>query len=196
MSPSLADQVKKNVWAIAVLVRNNEEVLEVLDHLQRNPLGEKPLLAVHSTISPECASNIWAKGLGTYRLIEMPLTGGASSAERGKLASFWYSHPAHFQAVTRFLAAYCDLKKATSLPNAGDPARLKVCNQIAIAGNLFGAAECLALAQRLGLDIAVVRSSTLNGAAKSYSMEHHALHMVQCSHGSGIIIENLQKDLA
>ncbi|MBG0776589.1 MAG: NAD(P)-dependent oxidoreductase [Desulfovibrionaceae bacterium] len=78
-------------------------------------------------------------------------------------------------------------------PGAGQHA--KMCNQIAIAGNMIGVCESMRYAVRSGLDPETVLSSITKGAAGSWSLQNLAPRMIKGDKAPGFMIDHFLKDM-
>ena len=104
------------------------------------------------TISPrdveEIASELEAAGIAT---IDAPMSGGPARARDGSMSLMVACAEAVFESNRPLLEAV-SRKVFRVGERVGDGARTKLVNNMLAAINLVGAAEALALAQRLGLD--------------------------------------------
>ncbi len=113
--------------------------------------GQTVLLC--STIAPEdtvaLAAGLAERGIGC---IDAPMSGGPARARDGSMSLM-------LAAPQALLARHADLLQALSSrrfvisERAGDGARTKLVNNLLAGINLVGAAEVMALAERLGLDL-------------------------------------------
>lgn len=104
------------------------------------------------TIAPEDAERIAAalaeRGLAP---IDAPMSGGPARARDGSMSLMVACADATFEAQHALLSAL-SARVFRVGTRAGDGARAKLVNNLLAAINLAGAAEAVALAQRLGLD--------------------------------------------
>jgi putative dehydrogenase len=104
------------------------------------------------TIAPQDVEAL-ADGLARHRLtvIDAPMSGGPARARDGTMSLMVACEDGAFEAHRLLLEALSNrLFRVGTRP--GDGARTKLVNNLLAAINLAGAAEVLALAQRLGLD--------------------------------------------
>ena len=105
-----------------------------------------------STISPTDTEEIAAR-LGAIPMLDAPISGGPARAHAGTL-SMMASGPAeafaHCAPVIDAIAARCF--RIGERP--GDGSRMKVVNNMLAAANLAAGCEAMAMASRLGLDLA------------------------------------------
>lgn len=104
------------------------------------------------TIAPQdveaFASRLAALGVHT---VDAPMSGGPARARDGSMSLMVACAPAVYEAQTALLQALsAKLFRISERP--GDGARTKLVNNLLAGINLVGAAEVLALAERLGLD--------------------------------------------
>jgi L-threonate 2-dehydrogenase len=104
------------------------------------------------TISPEdveaCASALAVAGIAC---LEAPSAGGPARARAGRMSLMLAGDPAVCEAQAALLADLADPVFRVGA-RVGDGARTKLVNNLLAGIHLAGAAEVLALAQRLGLD--------------------------------------------
>ncbi|AOF87787.1 trkA-N domain protein [Hydrogenophaga sp. RAC07] len=141
--------------ALVIVVVDADQCREVLWGEEGASVGMRPGQAVVlcPTIAPEdtvsIAQRLAAQGIDC---IDAPMSGGPQRARDGRM-SLMVAAPA---AV---LDRHADLLAALSLnvmrisDRVGDGARTKLVNNLLAGINLVGAAEVLALAERLGLDL-------------------------------------------
>ncbi len=116
------------------------------------------------TISPDdverFAAGLAARGLGC---LDAPMSGGPARARDGSMSLMLAGPPVLLQRHAGLLADLSNQRHCIS-PRCGDGARTKLVNNLLAALNLAGAAEAIALAQRLGLDgdrtLAVIAQSS------------------------------------
>lgn len=114
--------------------------------------ASRPSIVLCPTISPQdveaFAARLGARGLAC---IEAPMSGGPARARAGQMSLMVASDDAVFNR-------HADLLNTLAAPvlrigrRLGDGARTKLVNNLLAAINLAGAAEALALAERVGLD--------------------------------------------
>lgn len=124
------------------------------------PDGAAPALAPGTpvllcpTIAPQDAESLAARLAAAGALpIDAPMSGGPARARDGSMSLMVACPDEAFTAASDLLAALSSkLFRVGTRP--GDGARTKLVNNLLAGINLVGAAEALALAQRLGLDLA------------------------------------------
>lgn len=116
------------------------------------------------TIAPESVESLTAR-LDAIGLdwIEAPMSGGPTRARAGTMSLMVACREGVFERHARLLATLADPVFRLG-ERAGDGARTKLVNNLLAAINLVGAAEALALAERVGLDpattLAVIERSS------------------------------------
>lgn len=78
---------------------------------------------------------------------------------------------------------------------AGTGQHTKMCNQIAIAGNMIGMVESLLYAHRTGMDIDRVIDVIGTGAAGSWSINHLGRRIAKNDFDPGFFIKHFVKDM-
>ncbi|TFZ05303.1 NAD(P)-dependent oxidoreductase [Ramlibacter henchirensis] len=105
------------------------------------------------TIAPEDAESLAARLAAAGALpIDAPMSGGPARAREGSMSLMVACSDEAFDAAAPLLAVLSG-KVFRVGTRAGDGAKTKLVNNLLAGINLVGAAEALALAQRLGLDL-------------------------------------------
>jgi 3-hydroxyisobutyrate dehydrogenase-like beta-hydroxyacid dehydrogenase len=126
------------------------------------PAGAAVMLC--PTIAPAdteaCAAQLATHGIGC---IDAPMSGGPERARNGTMSLMVACDEALYQRWEPLLQTLA-ARLFRIGPQVGDGARTKLCNNLLAAINLAGAAEVLALAERLGLNptatLAVIEQSS------------------------------------
>lgn len=144
-----------NSIALIVCVVDADQAREVLFGAGGAAAAMQPGQAVVlcPTISPQDVESLAAKlaerGLAT---IDAPMSGGPARAREGTMSLMVACEDAVFERHRALLETLSSqLFRISEKP--GDGARTKLVNNLLAGINLVGAAEALALAQRLGLDL-------------------------------------------
>ena len=105
------------------------------------------------TLSPQDVESFGHRlvALGAH-VIDAPMSGGPQRAAEGTMSLMVAAPPAVFQANQDWLDALSGLVFNVS-ERVGDGARTKLANNMLAGINLVGAAQVLAMAQRMGLDL-------------------------------------------
>jgi len=151
---------------VIVAVVDGAQTREVLfgDHGAAAAMSAGHTLLLCPTIAPEnvehCAGALATRGVG---VLDAPMSGGPQRAREGSMSLMVAGAEATVEHCRTLLQALSSrLFRVGTRP--GDGARTKLVNNLLAAVNLAGAAEALALAQRLGLDpttmLAVIEQSS------------------------------------
>lgn len=188
------EQLAREATIIFVCVSRTEDVQDVVGRLAAKA-NKGTLLVDHSTIAPraarELAASLEERGL---RLMDAPLTGGSIGAARGTLTAFCGGRDEDFERAHPYLEAYT--KTARLVGGSGAGQMMKMANQIAVCLTLLSMAECLAFAERAGLDLEACIELIGSGAGGSWSLQNYGPKAIAGDHSPGFSIANQQKDLA
>lgn len=177
---------------VFLCVSKTEDLQECLDKL--TPAAAKNTLFVdHSTVSPTATQQIHKdlKAQG-FRFLDCPITGGSMGAQKGTLTIFCGGAPQDFQEAKPYLDCYAKRAELVGGPGAGQ--MMKMANQIAVGGALTGLCECLAFAQKAGLDLALTRDMVGSGAGGSWAFENYGPMILNRDWTPGFSIDNQVKD--
>ncbi len=86
-------------------------------------------------------------------------------------------------------------KSVKHMGEVGHGQACKACNQIAVACNLLGTCEALALAKRTGLDLHQLIEAISGGAAGSWQLQNLGPKIADGDHDPGFMIDLVLKDL-
>jgi 3-hydroxyisobutyrate dehydrogenase len=130
----------------------SEAVLFGDDGLAQGARGAAACVVLCPTLGPASteaiAARLGERGIGC---IDAPMSGGPARARAGSMSLMVACDPALFERRRALLEALSSrLFRVGERP--GDGARTKLVNNLLAAINLAGAAEAIALAERLGLD--------------------------------------------
>lgn len=177
---------------IFLCVNRTEDVRSCLDELLKCA-APGTLFVDHSTISPAGAiqfhGELSALGL---RYVDAPITGGSMGAVAGKLTIFCGGTESDVNEAKPYLAAYSKRAERVGGPGAGQ--MMKLANQIAVGGALQGLCECLAFAQKAGLDLAQARELIGSGAGGSWAFEYYGPKILNRDWSPGFSVKNQRKD--
>ena len=181
---------------ICINVTETEDVEEVLFGETGIASGAKRGLIVvdHSTISP-AATQRFSERLDEMgvTLIDAPVSGGDTGAKNATL-SIMVGGPE--EAVTRVWPMLETLgNQVTHLGPVGAGQACKACNQIAVACNLAGACEALALAKQTGLDMDKMLEVVGAGAGGSWQLSNLGPKIAHGDYEPGFMIDLVLKDL-
>jgi 3-hydroxyisobutyrate dehydrogenase len=148
----------------------------------------------NSTIAPQEAQKIAAKlkerGVD---FLDAPVSGGPPGAEQATLSIMVGGDEAVFHRCLPLFQAIG--KTITHLGPVGTGQACKACNQAACACNLMGVCEMLALAKKLGLDLAKVATVIGAGAGGSSQLQLQGPKILSDNMNPGFMIDLMLKDL-
>ena len=180
---------------VVILCVNRTEDVEGLAREIKDGAKAGCLIIDHSTISPSGAKKIEAvlrdKGL---RFVDAPITGGSMGAQNGQLTIFCGGSEQDCADAIEVIKPYTKRAERVGGPGAGQMA--KMANQVAVVGSLIGLCECLAFAEKAGLDITQMRDMIGGGAGGSWSFENYGPRILRRDWSPGFSVKNQRKDLA
>ncbi|MBT9456595.1 MAG: NAD(P)-dependent oxidoreductase [Burkholderiaceae bacterium] len=137
---------------VAVVDAAQSEAVLFGEHGAASQLPKGGTVLLCPTLGPDQVESITAR-LATAGLhcIDSPMSGGPARARSGEM-SLMLAAPAAVLARQEALLSVLSSKRFVISERPGDAARTKLVNNLLAAINLAGAAEVLALAERLGLD--------------------------------------------
>jgi 3-hydroxyisobutyrate dehydrogenase-like beta-hydroxyacid dehydrogenase len=131
----------------------------------------------HTTIHPNAARRIAAAlGKEGIEMLDAPVSGGAASAEAGELTVMAGGAAAALQRSRPIIECYAATITHIGPSGAGQVA--KACNQICTIVNMLGAAEALLMAERSGIDPAIVKDVMMKGFAASRMLDLQGPKMI------------------
>ena len=181
---------------IFTMVTDGPQVREVVLGAEGIIHGARPgtLLIDCSSIQPEATREIGAllaeKGIG---MLDAPVSGGPEGATNGKLSIMVGGTADDYARALPLLQLLGTT--VTHVGPAGAGQLVKLCNQIACSINILAMSEALALAKAGGLDLAMVRTVLLGGAAQSWMLQNWGPKIVNDDFTPGFTVSNAQKDL-
>lgn len=148
-----------------------------------------------TTMSPAITRDIAGKlAENGVQMLDAPVSGGDIGAQNGTL-SIMVGGPA--EAFDRALPLFEVMGQ--NIVHAGDENGLgqyvKLCNQIAVVGNLLAMCEAMALGKRAGLDLDKMVAAISKGAAGSWALLNLAPRVVRGDWEPGFMVDLQQKDL-
>jgi len=191
---SSIEQLASECEVIVTCVNRTEDVKEVIFQMMKSA---KPntLFVDHSTIAPKGAVEIGeALNVNSMRFVDAPVTGGSAGAIAGKLTIFMGGAELDVNEAIKITKPYT--KVSDRVGGQGMGQTMKLANQIAGAGCLIALCECLAFAQKSGLDMAQARQLISGGAAGSWAMENYGPKILARDWTPGFSILNQRKDFA
>ena len=133
---------------------------------------------VMSTVGPRAVgASARAASERSVRLLDVPVTGGVSGAERGELILFASGDASTLDEISDVLAPMGRVVRCGDEVGAGQS--MKVVNQLLASVHLAAAAEALAFAAALGLDRQAVLDSMGAGAGGSWMLADRGPRMLE-----------------
>lgn len=147
-----------------------------------------------TTSKPSLAKKIYeeAKKRGVYSL-DAPVSGGDIGAKNGTLCIMVGGDKEVFEKVLPIFRLMGE--NIIWQGGAGSGQHTKMCNQIAIAGNMMGVCEAMVYAKKSGLDAEMVLKSISGGAAGSWSLSNLAPRMIKGDFEPGFYVKHFIKDM-
>ena len=147
-----------------------------------------------STISPRVTRAIAARlAQRGVAMLDAPVSGGEAGAVAGTLSIMIGGEAA---AVERCRPIFAALGRTiVHVGPIGAGQTVKLCNQVAGAIHLLAMSECLALAQKAGVDPAKMLEAVSAGAAGSWMLSHLAPRVLDRDFAAGFMVRLQQKDL-
>jgi len=169
-----------DVEVLAVMVTSRDQVESVLFGADPavDALAAGSVVVVMSTVGPSAVQQ-WSERL-TPRgicLVDAPVSGGVSRAEIGELLVMVSGSDADVAIVRPLLDAVAKVAPVVG-PNPGDGQRFKLVNQLLCGVHIAAAAEALAFAEALHVDVGAARELLQHGAAASFVMGDRGVRMV------------------
>jgi L-threonate 2-dehydrogenase len=141
-------------------------------------LGQGKLVILMATCPPDRVKALGAKlqDLG-IAFLDAPVSGGVVGAEAGTLTIMAGGPKATFERARPILAQLGDKLRHVG-ENHGDGAAMKTVNQLLCGVHIAAAAECIALAEQLGLDGKTVIDILSQSAAGSWMLGNRGPRMI------------------
>ena len=129
------------------------------------------------------------------KLVDAPLTGSKDAAQAGKLTVLVGATPEMLERLRPILSGYASTIVHLGPPGSG--AAYKLINNMVVAVQIAAAGEALALAERLGLDLAIAGPTLASGAAGSPSLKGKMAAMLAHNHSDQhFALRWMSKDVA
>ena len=164
----------QQVHTLIVCVVNAQDVQDVLSGTTDASHGLLSALQAHHTVmlcptlSPEDVENTAAQLMAhQVPTIDAPMSGGPLRAEQGTMSLMVACEDAVFAAHENLLNTLSNQVFRIS-QRVGDGARTKLVNNLLAGINLVGAAEVMALAERLGLSLPTTLSVIAQSSGQSW----------------------------
>jgi len=154
---------------VVVMVATGAQLSSVVDAALAADVVAGRTWIISSTVGPDAAraegERLQAAGA---MVVDAPVSGGVARAGRGDLVLFVSGPAEALEAAAPVLAALGTARTVGA--RVGEGQAVKVVNQHLAAVHIVAAAEALALAERLGLDPALVLDVVGGGAAASFML--------------------------
>ncbi|QDI92386.1 NAD(P)-dependent oxidoreductase [Salicibibacter halophilus] len=125
--------------------------------------------------------------------LDAPVSGGDVGARNGKLVIMvGGDEDAYEQCLPLFETMGENIQH---LGPAGSGQHTKMCNQIAVAASMIGAAEAMGYAKEAGLDQEKVLKSISTGAGGSWTLQNLAPRMLKEDFAPGFYVKHFIKDM-
>jgi L-threonate 2-dehydrogenase len=170
--------------ALLLMVVNAEQAEQVLfadgaaQALGPEKNGMRKLVVLMATCPPDkvkiLGEKLTAMGID---LLDAPVSGGVVGAEKATLTIMAGGPQSTFNRAKPYLDAMGDKVRHVGL-NLGDGAAMKTVNQLLCGVHIVAAAECVALAEKLGLDGKTVIDILSQSAAGSWMLANRGPSMV------------------
>ena len=172
-----------------------EAVMEGADGIF-SALQPETILIDTSTIAPSVARRLAdrAKALGAT-MLDAPVSGGEIGAINASLSIMVGGDADAFAAIKPILDAMGNRDCVVRIGESGAGQVCKVCNQMVIGATLAGISEAFALAQKAGVDPALVREALLGGFAASRVLEVHGDRILNENYEPGFRAHLFAKDM-
>ena len=158
------DALASTTDLLCICVRDDEGVKQLVD-AARSQLRADAAVVVHATVHPETVRAIAQEGL---RVLDAPVSGGPTAAERGVLAVFAGGDRDLYEACLPVLSSYGDPVRLVGDVGAGQTAKLL--NNLLFALHLGAAHDVLTIAAQHGLDVDVVGEMFDRASAASFAL--------------------------
>ena len=190
---SFPKELAEKCDVVILCVNRTEDVREVAEALSAG--AHKGLLIIdHSTISPKGAQQIGAfLAKAGVRFVDAPITGGSMGAQSGQLTIFCGGSAEDCAEAIEVIKPYS--KRAERVGAQGSGQMAKMANQVAVACSLLGLCECMAFAEKAGLDLEQMRDMIGGGAGGSWSFANYGPKLLKRDWSPGFSIKNQRKDL-
>jgi L-threonate 2-dehydrogenase len=165
--------------ALLLMVVNADQAEQVLfADSAAQALGSGKLVILMATCPPDSVKAIGVKlaDMG-IDFLDAPVSGGIVGAESGTLTIMAGGTKATFERAKPILSRLGDKLRHVGL-NIGDGAAMKTVNQLLCGVHIAAAAECVALAEKLGLDGKAVIDILSQSAAGSWMLANRGPRMV------------------
>jgi 3-hydroxyisobutyrate dehydrogenase len=158
-------------------------------------MAREGVIVSSATMSPDDARRLAQKAAAQKLFyLDAPISGGAQRAAEGALTIMAAGAPAAFAKARPVLDAMAEtLYELGAEPGTG--AAFKIVNQLLAGVHIAAASEALALAARMGLDLARVHEVITKSAGNSWMFENRGRHIVAGDYAARSAVDIFVKDL-
>ncbi|MEP7084583.1 MAG: NAD(P)-dependent oxidoreductase [Betaproteobacteria bacterium] len=153
------------------------------------------IVVMCSTVAPEYAAGLPARleagGLG---FIDAPISGGPARAEAGTLSMMAAGPAATLERALPLLEAVASRVFRVG-ERAGDGSRMKIVNNMLAGINLAAAAEAMALAERMGMNLQLVHDVVCASSGGSWIFADRMPRMIAADYAPRAAAKILHKDV-
>lgn len=183
---------------VLVVLPDLPQLTELLDGEDGLLAGvqEPTVLVVCSTVAPtglrELADRVGTATEGLLRVVDAPISGGQDGAEAGTLSIMVGGDEADVAVALPVLET---MGTPVHLGPLGSGQVAKACNQLVVAATIQALGECAVIAERSGLDLAVLMDVLGGGYAGSRILATRGQRLVDHDHTPSGAARYMVKDL-
>ncbi len=147
-----------------------------------------------TTTEPSLAVELFeaAKARG-IRTVDAPVSGGDIGAREARLSIMVGGEPETVSALAPLFGTMGKTIVHQGGPGAGQ--HTKMCNQIALAGEMIGVCESLLYGHKAGLNLETMLSSITGGAAGCWALSNLAPRVLKRDFDPGFFVDHFVKDM-
>lgn len=171
-----AGQLAGRCDIVCTIVTGPQDVHEL--HATLMPRARPGTLFIDLTTAAPATARVAAERAASFghASMEAPVSGGVAGAERGTLTCYVGGEAAAVQRARPLLAAFG--KELVHCGEAGSGYRIKLVNQVLMAGVLMGVADGARMARAAGLSAATLLPALAGGTARSFLLESYLPRMM------------------
>ena len=180
--------------AILVCVGYDRELREVVSQAFLRALPRNTIVAVVATVNPRTVQQLseTAAALGV-QLVDSTVCRGGRGADEGKLLSFVGGDAQTFERLKPVLACFCsDVVHSGAV---GTAQAAKAANNLIMWACLIANHEALALAQRYGMDVELLRESLMKTGAENGVLRHWGTSTMKWADDDLELVQQMAKDV-
>jgi 3-hydroxyisobutyrate dehydrogenase-like beta-hydroxyacid dehydrogenase len=187
------DELTRSAQAILICVGYDRQLRELI----ANGLATRPprgtILAVLSTVNPHTVQELDARARPAgVVVVDATLCRGARAADAGTLLSFVAGEPDAVERLKPVVAAYsADIVYTGAI---GTAQAAKAANNLLMWACLIANHEALALAERFGVDVGLLREALLKTGAENGVLRHWGTSTMKWADDDLSVIQEMAKD--